>query len=206
VPPGKLPADVGAVVMNVNSVSLVATYCETGMPLVKKVVTVSGDAVKMPMNLEIPIGTLLRDVFEFCGGFKVTPEKILMGGPMMGIAQYSLDVPVIKNTNALLAFDREDAVSEPETACIRCGKCVDNCPMQLLPLYLNQAGVKGDVDRLNRYHVMDCIECGTCVYNCPAKRRIVQSVRVGKGLARAAASAAAAAASGGAAKGGAARG
>ncbi|MDR3121655.1 MAG: electron transport complex subunit RsxC [Clostridiales bacterium] len=184
VPPGKLPADVGAVVMNVNSVSLIAEFMETGMPLVKKIVTVSGNAVKKPMNLEVVIGTPLRDVFAFCGGFTTTPEKILMGGPMMGIAQFSLDVPVIKNTNAALAFDVKDAKPAPETGCIRCGKCVDNCPMQLLPLFINSAAVKGDAERLKRFHVMDCIECGTCVYNCPAKRRIVQSARLGKDILR----------------------
>jgi electron transport complex protein RnfC len=187
VPPGKLPADVGALVMNVNSVTLVAEYARTGMPLIKKIVTVSGNAVSRPMNLEIPIGTPLKDVFEFCGGFKTSPEKILMGGPMMGVAQFSLDVPVIKNTNALLALDADEAKIAPETSCIRCGKCVDNCPMQLMPLFINAAGVRNDLERLRQYHVADCIECGTCVFNCPAKRRIVQSARLGKVLLREAA-------------------
>jgi electron transport complex protein RnfC len=184
VPPGKLPADAGAVVMNVNSVAALYEYIQTGRPLTTKIVTVSGNAVKRPMNLEIPIGAMLRDVFDYCGGFLGEPEKILMGGPMMGIAQYTLDVPVIKNTNALLAFDRRDAEVRPETACIRCGKCVDNCPMRLLPLFINSAALKRDVDRLRKYHAMDCIECGTCVYNCPAKRRIAQSARLAKALVR----------------------
>ena len=189
VPPGKLPADVHALVMNVNSVSLIHQYITTGMPLVNKIVTVSGAAVANPGNVEAPIGTPLSGVFDFCGGFKAPPKKIIMGGPMMGVAQYTLDVPVIKNTNALLAFDEKEARHDAETACIRCGKCAESCPMRLLPLYINAAGVKKDVERLQKYHAIDCIECGACEYNCPAKRRIVQSARLGKELLRAVAAA-----------------
>ena len=186
VPPGKLPADVGTVVLNVNSLALIAEYIHTGMPLVSKTVTVSGSAVKKPMNLKVPIGTPLSELFDFCEGFSSEPRKVLMGGPMMGIAQHSLDVPVIKNTNAVLAFDEAEATMLPETSCIRCGKCVENCPMHLMPLILNMAAVKNDLERLESFHIMDCVECGTCVYNCPAKRRIVQSVRLGKSALRSA--------------------
>ena len=184
VPPGKLPADIGAVVMNVCSAAMVDEYLRTGMPLIKKLVTVSGDAVMKPMNLEVPIGTALSDVFAFCGGFRSAPEKVIMGGPMMGIAQHTLGVPVVKHTNALLAFSGKGARAASETGCIRCGRCVDNCPMSLMPLYLDAAAAKGDTARLGAYHVKDCIECGACVYTCPAKRRIVQSVRLGKELLR----------------------
>ena len=184
VPPGKLPADVNTVVLNVNSVNHIFQYISTGMPLISKIITVSGSAVKNPSNIEVLIGTPLSEVFDFCGGFKSPARKIIMGGPMMGIAQYSLDVPVIKNTNALLAFDGKDATQAAETACIRCGRCVHSCPMQLLPLMINTASVHKDVERMTKYHVMDCIECGACEYRCPAKRRIVQSARLGKDMLR----------------------
>jgi electron transport complex protein RnfC len=182
VPPGKLPSAVNAVVLNVNTVGAIYQYFTTGEPLTKKLVTVTGSAVRNPSNIEVLIGTPLSEAFDFCGGFKAPPKKVLMGGPMMGIAQFSLDVPVVKHTNALLAFDEGDAAPPPETSCIRCGKCVDSCPMRLLPLYINSAAVKNNAERLEKYHVADCIECGICEYNCPAKRRIVQSARLGKGI------------------------
>lgn len=180
VPPGKLPSDVGVIVMNVNSVSFISEYVKTGMPLVKKRVTVDGSAVKNPANVEVLIGTPLSDVFQFCGGFKSEPSKVLMGGPMMGVAQYSLQTSVIKNTNALLAFDKKDSEMQPESACIRCGRCVKACPMNLLPLNINLHVRKINIEELGRYHAMDCIECGCCSYVCPAKRHLVQSVRLAK--------------------------
>ena len=180
VPPGKLPHDVNAVVLNVSSVAAVYDYMTTGMPLIKKIVTVSGSAVKTPANVEVLIGTPLSEVFGFCGGFKSPAKKIVMGGPMMGVAQFTPDAPVIKNTNAILAFDERDAAQAGETSCIRCGRCADSCPMRLLPLYINGAAVKNDAERLKKYRVGDCIECGACEYDCPAKRRIVQSARLGK--------------------------
>lgn len=180
VPPGKLPMDVGVVVMNVNSVSFISQYVKTGMPLIKKRVTVDGSAVKNPSNVEVLIGTRLSDVFEFCGGFKSEVRKVLMGGPMMGIAQYSLDTPVLKHTNALLAFEGKDVELGTESACIRCGRCVRGCPMNLMPLYINLHALKGNVEELGKYHPMDCIECGSCSYVCPAKRHLVQSIRLAK--------------------------
>lgn len=180
VPSGKLPSDVGVIVMNVNSVSFVAQYMKTGMPLIKKRVTVDGPAVAKPANVEVLIGTRLSEVFEFCGGFKTSPAKLLMGGPMMGVAQYSLDTSVVKHTNALLALDEETAKLPPESPCIRCGKCVEVCPMNLLPLELNYNVVKGNMEELAKYHINDCIECGSCSYKCPAKRHLVQSIRLGK--------------------------
>ena len=184
VPPGKLPADVGVIVMNVNSVSFIAEYVKTGMPLIKKRVTVDGSAVNNPSNVEVLIGTSLQEVFDFCGGFKVPPHKVLMGGPMMGIAQFSLDTAVLKHTNALLAFDEKEAIPPKSSACIRCGRCVEACPMNLLPLYLNNNALKGNVEELKKYHAMDCIECGCCSYSCPAKIHLVQSIRLGKAQVR----------------------
>ncbi|NLD50811.1 MAG: electron transport complex subunit RsxC [Clostridiaceae bacterium] len=188
VPPGKLPSDVGVIVMNVNSVSFVSEYVKTGIPLIKKRVTVDGPAVANPSNVEVLIGTSLSEVFEFCGGFKAPPKKVLMGGPMMGIAQFSLETSVVKHTNALIAFDEKAAVLPKPGACIRCGRCVFACPMNLLPLSLNNNALKENIEELNKYNVSDCIECGSCSYACPAKIHLVQSIRLGKSLVRQAAS------------------
>lgn len=180
VPPGKLPLDIGVVVMNVNSISFVAEYVKTGMPLIKRRVTVDGSAVVNPSNINVLIGTPLADVFEFCGSFKSKPSKIIMGGPMMGVAQDSLKNPVLKHTNALLAFNDIESKLPEENPCIRCGKCVEVCPMDLLPLYLNLNAVHGNKEGLKKYKVADCIECGSCSYVCPAKRHLVHSIRLAK--------------------------
>jgi electron transport complex protein RnfC len=180
VPPGKLPADAGCVVMNVASVAFVAGYIKTGMPLIKKRVTVDGSSVKEPKNVEVLIGTPIQEVFDFCGGFTSDPGKLIMGGPMMGVALYSLDTPVLKNTNALLALSEIEGQIPEESACIRCGRCVRACPMNLLPLDIDRLVKANSYDDINKYNIMDCIECGSCVYACPAKRMIVQSIRLGK--------------------------
>lgn len=182
VPSGKLPLDVGVLVMNVNTLSFIDQYFKTGMPLIKRKVTVDGEIVNQSKNVEVLIGTKLEEVFNFCGGFKDKPRKVLMGGPMMGIAQFSLESTIIKNTNCILAFAKEDADIKMTTACIRCGKCVDTCPMNLLPLFLNVGVIKSEIEDLKKYHLMDCIECGTCSYGCPAKIQLVQSFRLGKQL------------------------
>jgi len=184
VPSGKLPADVGCIVLNVNTVSFIASYVKTGMPLVKKRVTVDGPVVNQPKNVMVPIGTSLQALFDYCGGFKSTPHKVLMGGPMMGIAQYSLETSVIKNTNAILAFDKAEGDLPSESACIRCGRCVEACPMNLLPLEINRLVLANKIDELERYHILDCIECGSCSYTCPSKRHLVQSIRIGKDAVR----------------------
>lgn len=184
VPSGKLPADVGCIVLNVTTVAFIASYIETGMPLVQKRITVDGPVVKEPKNVLVPIGTSLKDLFDFCGGFTSNPYKVLMGGPMMGIAQYSLETSVIKNTNAILAFDKKEGDLPPEWPCIRCGRCVEACPMNLMPLELNRLVMAGKYDELDRYHILDCIECGSCSYSCPSKRHLVQSIRIGKDAVR----------------------
>lgn len=180
VPPGKLPADAGCIVMNVASVAFVARYLKSGMPLIKKRVTVDGSSVKEPKNVEVLIGTPIQEVFDFCGGFTSEPGKLIMGGPMMGVALYSLDTPVLKNTNALLALSEAEGQIPEESACIRCGRCVKACPMNLLPFDLDRLVKANSYDDIDKYHIMDCIECGSCVYACPAKRMIVQSIRLGK--------------------------
>lgn len=180
VPPGKLPADVGCLVMNIASISFLASYMRTGMPLTLKRVTIDGSAVKNPQNVIAPIGTPIKDVVEFCGGYKAEPKKLLMGGPMMGIAITSDELPILKQNNAILAFDEAQAALMEPTACIRCGKCVAACPMELMPTKLEKAVEKKDVDALLSLDIMTCMECGCCAFTCPAGRRLVQAIRLGK--------------------------
>ena len=182
IPLGKLPADVGCIVMNITSVAFVADYLRTGMPLVKKRVTVDGSAIQHQQNVLVPVGTKISDLVAFCGGWKAEPAKLLMGGPMMGLALTGDDLPILKQNNGLLAFAEGDAVLPEPTACIRCGRCVAGCPMDLMPTQLEKYAELGDVDALNRYGVMCCMECGTCAYNCPANRPLVQAIRMGKAL------------------------
>ena len=184
VPPGKLPADVGCIVMNIASVSFLASYMRTGMPLTLKRVTIEGSAIAYPQNVIVPVGTPIKDVIEFCGGYKAKPEKLMMGGPMMGIALTSDEVPILKQNNAILAFAEKEAHLPTPTACIRCGNCVAACPMQLMPTKLEKAAEKKDVEALQSLDVMTCMECGCCAFSCPAGRRLVQSIRLGKSILR----------------------
>ncbi|NLY70711.1 MAG: RnfABCDGE type electron transport complex subunit C, partial [Clostridiales bacterium] len=170
VPIGKLPADVGVLVSNVSSIVALGKYIKTGIPLITRKVTVDGTAVSTPKNVEVLIGTSIKELIEFCGGYKKPPKKILMGGPMMGRTIYTDHTAVIKNNNAILAFD-EDWVEIPkETACINCGRCVRTCPMRLMPTLILKAYDKNDVDELKKLNVLSCMECGTCSYVCPAKK------------------------------------
>ncbi|MDD2484780.1 MAG: electron transport complex subunit RsxC [Eubacteriales bacterium] len=170
VPPGKLPADVGTIVSNVASVVALEKYLETGMPLVSKKLTVDGNVVKTPKNLEVLIGTKIFEVMEYCGGYTATPAKILMGGPMMGRAIYDDEFSIIKNNNAILAFDREWSTQAKETACINCGRCMQACPLNLVPTALAKAYKKKNLEELKKLQVMICMECGSCTYVCPAKK------------------------------------
>ena len=180
VPEGKLPLDVGVIIMNVTTLANIENYIETGMPLVEKIVTVDGSAVKEPKNVLVPIGTRIRDIIEFCGGFTEEPGKLLYGGPMMGIAMPDLDAPVLKNTNALLAFNKKDSIVPEETPCIRCGNCVNHCPMRLNPPAIAKAFNMADGASLNKLKVNLCMECGACAFVCPAHQRIVQRHKLAK--------------------------
>ena len=184
VPAGKLPADVGCIVCNCTTAAEIADYIKTGMPLVKKCVTVDGGAVKSPQNVVVPIGTSLADVFEFCGGFSEEPEKILYGGPMMGISVPSPDSPVLKNTNAILAFGKADATAPRTTACIHCGRCVNHCPLGLVPTEIEKAYKAKSGELLEKLQVNLCMECGCCSYICPAKRPLVQTNKLAKATLR----------------------
>ncbi|MBP9989295.1 MAG: electron transport complex subunit RsxC [Ruminococcus sp.] len=184
VPPGKLPADVGCIVMNVTSIAFLSRYLKTGKPLVSRSLTVDGEAVAEPKNVRVPIGTSFADIVEFCGGFKANPVKIIAGGPMMGMAITALDYPISKSNNALLAFSEKDAKIFKETECIRCGRCAEACPMSLAPTKIVRDTKVGDVDALNKDGVMVCMECGCCAYSCPAKKPLVQHMRLAKSVIR----------------------
>ena len=184
VPEGKLPADVGCLVMNIGSISFLASYMRTGMPLTLKRVTLDGSAIAHPQNVIVPVGTPIKDVVAFCDGYKAEPKKLIMGGPMMGVAITSDELPILKQNNAILAFDEREAALRQPTACIRCGRCVAACPMQLMPTKLEQAAERKDVEALQSLHVMTCMECGCCSFSCPAGRRLVQAIRLGKSYVR----------------------
>ena len=184
VPEGKLPADVGCLVMNIGSISFLASYMRTGMPLTLKRVTLDGSAIAHPQNVIVPVGTPIKDVVAFCGGYKAEPKKLIMGGPMMGVAITSDELPILKQNNAILAFDEREAALRQPTACIRCGRCVAACPMNLMPTKLEQATERKDVEGLKALNVMTCMECGCCAFSCPAGRRLVQAIRLGKSYVR----------------------
>ena len=182
VPPGGLPSNIGCAVFNINTTCAIYRAITQGMPVVHKIVTVSGSGVVEPKNVECPIGTPVSCLFDFCGGLKEGTYKLIAGGPMMGMAQYTADIPVGKGTGAMLAFceNEEQTVENPQ--CIRCGKCVAACPMHLEPLFMYQYASKGMVDELNDAHIMDCMECGACAYACPARMHLTHMFKTGKQL------------------------
>ena len=179
IPSGGLPAAVGCAVFNAATCKAIHDAVYEGRPLTHRIVTVSGDIVMEPKNLMTPIGTTFNDLLDAVGHSE-NPYKVLSGGPMMGVAQFDLSVPVTKGTNAvtILGIKNRVAVSDPH--CIRCGKCMDVCPMRLMPLMLYQAERSADVEELKKLNIMDCIECGCCAYTCPATIPLVQSLRTGK--------------------------
>ncbi|MCF6460580.1 electron transport complex subunit RsxC [Clostridium sp. Cult3] len=181
VPSGGLPMDVGAVVCNISTTKAIAEALEAGKPLYERAVTVTGNGIKEPKNLIVKIGTSFKDVIEQCGGFNEgAPGKIIMGGPMMGISQFSIDVPVIKGSGSILILTEEEAKPVEMSPCIKCGKCIEVCPVNLQPLYLSNYSLKGRFDKAEEFHALDCVECGSCSYICPAKRPLVESIRVAK--------------------------
>ncbi len=175
-----LPAAVGCIVMNVASTIAAYHAITAGRPLTHRVMTVTGDGVNIPCNLEVPIGISHRAVVEAAGGLVGNPEKLISGGPMMGTALFTLDVPVTKTSASVLALTKDPVARHDTTACIRCGKCLAACPEHLLPLKLATAAEHDDFEAFEQLHGMECIECGSCAYVCPAKRHLVQNLRYGK--------------------------
>ena len=182
VPQGKLPLEVGCVVMNVTTASMIAEYARTGVPLISKRITLDGASFNKPMNVMAPIGTKVSDIIEFAGGLKSSPEQLILGGPMMGQAVSTTDLPTVKGTNAILAFEAFEVYKGKQTACMRCGKCNAACPLSLLPASYERATLTGNVEMLRELKVNFCMECGTCAFVCPAKRDLVDSIRKGKAL------------------------
>ena len=180
VPVGKLPIDVGCIVVNCTTVAAIGAYLETGMPLVEKCVTVDGGAVKEPKNVIVPIGTAMADVFDFCGGLTETPDKVVYGGPMMGITVPDTTAPILKNTNAILALTKKETKLPKTTACIRCGSCLNTCPFSLSPAQIARAYDKRDAVALDDLSVNACMECGCCSFVCPANRPLVQTNKLAK--------------------------
>ena len=175
--PGQRLASLGVIIINVTSLTKVAQYMNDGMPLVEKTVTVDGSAVKEPKNLIVPIGTPVGYVIEQAGGFKCEPGKVILGGPMMGKCVSDLNAPVIKATNAVLAFDKKDSAALEPTPCIHCGRCVSNCPLALNPTAFAKAiEIEDEAERyavLTKEQVSLCMSCGCCSYVCPAHRPLV---------------------------------
>ena len=179
VPSGGLPAAVGCAVFNAATCKAIHDVVYDGMPLIRRIVTVSGDILMEPKNLLVPIGTSFNDLIDACGHSEY-PYKVLSGGPMMGAAQYDLSVPTIKGVNAITVLGRRNEYAVDEPQCLRCGKCIDVCPMKLMPVLMYKALQSNDVEEMKANNVMDCIECGCCAYTCPASVPLVLGFRVSK--------------------------
>jgi len=180
IPSGGLPMDIGVVVNNVATAATIANVFQTGMPLVERICTVTGKAIKSPKNIRFKVGTPLNKLIEFCDGYAETPGKLLLGGPMMGVAQATDSLPAMKNTSGILVFGEADAKLPEATACIKCGKCVSICPAFLEPIQISAYSLLQNFEKAEAFNALDCIECGSCSFICPAKRPLLQSIRVAK--------------------------
>lgn len=187
VPPLQLPIAAGCAVFNVSTLAAIYRAVRLGIPLTQRIVTVTGEAVAEPQNFIVRIGTPIADLIEAAGGMNEMTERIISGGPMMGRAQSELNVPVIKSTNAILCLPKDNNGAKDNAVCIRCGKCVEVCPMHLQPLYLYRYTEGGNAVSLQRYNVADCMECGSCAFICPGKLPLVERIRQGKQLVKEAA-------------------
>ena len=183
VPSGGLPAAVGCAVFNAATCKAIYDVVYEGMPLIKRIVTVSGDILMEPKNLLVPIGTSFNDLIEACGHSE-NPYKVLSGGPMMGAAQYDLSVPTIKGVNAITVLGKKNKYDVADSRCLRCGKCIDACPMKLMPVLMYKSMQSNDIQEMKDNNIMDCIECGSCAYTCPASVPLVLGFRVAKQVIR----------------------
>ncbi|MBN1556376.1 MAG: electron transport complex subunit RsxC [Phycisphaerae bacterium] len=180
VPQGGLPLDVGVVVINVGTAAALARAVLRGKPLTHRVICVTGAGIVKPKNLLAPIGASYRDLIDYCGGLKPTATRVIAGGPMMGFTLGNLDTPVTKGTSGVTVLTEEDTRRPAETNCVRCGRCVDACPMHLVPTRIALASRGKDWDLAKKYHITSCVECGCCAYVCPASLPLVQLIRMGK--------------------------
>lgn len=172
-----LPADVGCVVNNCDTIHAIYEAVHFGRPVMKKVMTITGNAIKEPQNLRVRTGTNFRELIEEAGGFTSEPEKIIAGGPMMGIPLISLDVPVVKTSSAILCMTKDEVAACEETACINCGRCVSVCPGRIIPAKLADYAKRHDKESFEKANGMECCECGCCSYICPAKRPLTQYIK-----------------------------
>ena len=184
VPSGGLPMDVGVLVQNVASVATVAEVFETGLPLVERIVTVTGHGVRQPSNLVVPVGTKLRDLLDACGGLREDAAEILFGGPMMGVPQANLDVPLCKGTAGVVVLTESECRRPESYPCIRCGRCLDACPVYLDPQRLGRLALNARYPEMNDQHLQDCMLCGCCSYVCPSNIPLSQLFALAKAAVR----------------------
>jgi Na+-translocating ferredoxin:NAD+ oxidoreductase subunit C len=184
VPSGKLPSSVGAVVQNVGTIACIAEVFETGLPLVERVVTVTGPGLRQPANLIIPVGTKLSDVIAFCGGLTDDAAEVLFGGPMMGLPQPDMDVPVLKGTSGIVVLTKSQLQRRTPMPCIQCGRCLDACPMFLNPSRLGMLAQAGRAEEMQAEHLADCMLCGSCSYVCPSAIPLSQMFALSKAALR----------------------
>lgn len=175
-----LPADVGCIVDNVETIIAIYQAVKNGIPVMKRVSTVSGDAIKTPSNFLYSIGTPFTQLIEAAGGFLEEPEKIIAGGPMMGFSMFSLDIPTTKTSSSILCFTKDEVAQYEPINCINCGRCVEACPEQMIPSRLARFANQGRMEEFEKWHGLECIECGSCSYVCPSRRHIAQSIKTMK--------------------------
>lgn len=171
-----LPADVGCVVDNVETIIHIYDAVVNGRPCIDRVVTVSGDGINAPGNFKVPLGTNQQELIRAAGGFKGTPEKVISGGPMMGFAMFTLDVPVTKTSSSILCMTKDEVAMYEPSACINCGRCIDACPSRLIPSRLADYAERHDLETFEKEFGVECMECGSCSYVCPAKRQLKQAI------------------------------
>lgn len=180
VPPGKLPLDVGVVIQNIGTAVAIHDAVAKGEPSITAALTVTGRGIRQPKNLIVPVGTPLSEVIAFCGGLTDDAAKVVVGGPMMGVAQHDLGAPVMKATSGIVVMTAAEVRRQEETACLRCGKCIDACPLHLLPTRLARLAQVGNIEEAERLSITTCMECGSCAFTCPAHIPLVQWLRLGK--------------------------
>jgi Na+-translocating ferredoxin:NAD+ oxidoreductase subunit C len=180
VPPGKLPFDVGCIIQNIGTAVAIYDAVVKGEPQLTAALTVSGKGINNPKNLIVPVGTTIGDILDYCGGIKNDAVKIIVGGPMMGVAQYDLSAPVMKATSGILVLTEEEVNNHPQTNCLRCGKCIEACPLNLIPTKLSRLSQLEKYEDAEQLNITTCMECGTCTFTCPANIPLVQWIRLGK--------------------------